>query len=175
VTTAYALPATPNLDFWGVYNFKAYSSTPGKGYEWKLDGNLMQDTTSILKLPRNGVYTVRRASVFGVIPTVGFAYEELVCFSLPVSKTYTQNLDFGGMAVYPNPVLDNYLTVETSDNLIDVTITLVNSKGEIYFEGTIPKLNKSYRLDIRNIPNGNYIIHLKNPNFESIKHLMINR
>jgi hypothetical protein len=85
-----------------------------------------------------------------------------------------QSLSQNKIKLSPNPTL-NYLNIElSSDKIYNTEINIVSIQGNIVFKKSVTFSNGLFRIDVSNLNNGIYIVHLNNGE-ELISHRFIKR
>jgi len=74
------------------------------------------------------------------------------------------------VVIYPNPT-SNSLNIELIDLNEITTITIINLLGEIIITHT--SSDKVMKLDLSELENGNYFVHLKSKNLDTIRKVSI--
>ena len=171
IVDIFPIPAQPKVKPLGIYNLEARSISEGSGYEWHFGGNVLSDTTSIIKVIKSGLYSVRRMATYK-----NLLGQNIVCFSPKTNITfrnpyYLDNEWF----IYPNPNTGERITIETPENLLNVNVFIYDILGRVHYEGFIPKLDKMYYLSVPTLSLGNYVLRLSNETFDSTKLLHIVR
>lgn len=164
-------PPMPSLEKDGVYQMVAIPATdiPGQYYNWKLDETALNDTTAILKAPRQGNFAVRTALRYNNTNN-----NFLVCYS-PFSQTLNFIIPAGdnGLKVYPNPNPTGLFTIETLADNPNARIDVYNLWGASVFSGTISELKEKRELNLEALQPGLYIIRLTSGDFKATQKLFV--
>lgn len=154
----------------GPYSLEAITTgTIDSQFEWTKDGTKLTDATKQIKARSTGAYTVRGAISYQ-LPTGS----TLRCYSA-VSGLYAYAVDpaDNGTVVFPNPVTNDFVNIETLLDYRNVKATFYNLKGDRVFTFDIPLLNARKTLDVRNMPKGNYLIKITGTDYYVVKRIII--
>lgn len=160
-----------SIDKDGTFTLKAVNFPDGTDYEWKYGTEVLKFTEGVIKANRYGDYTARRKTVF----TVPAPTNTLACFSDFVKPfTFKEDPDFKGLSIYPNPS-NGLLTVETLADYDNPEIIIYDLLGRLIFTGTVPSIKGKLIVDLRNQPEGEYMLRFKASGFDLAKRIIINR
>jgi hypothetical protein len=162
---AQPLPRIPAVNQVGTFTLEAAGSQTNSRFQWAANTTPIASTASVIKATLDGTYTARAFIVYS--PT-------LTCFSNVSSPfAYLVDRDNQGLSIYPNPSTDQFVTLETLDDLTDVSVTLYTLAGQHAYTGTTDKTNERKRLDLRGLPAGTYLIQVRSGDFVVTKRLML--
>ncbi|MCU0339441.1 MAG: T9SS type A sorting domain-containing protein [Spirosomaceae bacterium] len=160
------LPITPVIQKTGIYTLAVTNINANTNYNWTLNGNAVINNSAVIKTNQAGNYNAQAFVQFS--PT-------LTCFSrgsLPLAYQLDPTGD--GFGIYPNPSRDGLVTVETLEDLTNVTVEVFEQTGKLIFTGLVPTLNAQARLDLRHLPPATYIVRVSNNIFNKSKKIVIN-
>ncbi len=162
-----------SIDKDGTFTLKAVNFPDGTDYEWKFIGDAkpLTFTEGTIKANRYGDYTARRKAVF----TVPAPTNTLACFSDFVKPyTFKEDPDFKGLSIYPNPS-NGLLTIETLADYDNPEIIIYDLLGRLIYTGTVPSIKGKLIVDLRNQPEGEYMLRFKASGFDLAKRIIIDR
>jgi hypothetical protein len=164
-----------SIDKDGTFTLKAVNFPDGSDYEWRFNNqpNSLTFTEASIKANRYGDYTARRKTIF----TVPAPLNSLTCFSNFVRPfTFSEVPEFKGLSIYPNPS-NGLLTIETLEDYNNAEIIIYDLLGRLIYSGIVPSVKGKIILDLRNQPEGQYMLRFKSasPNFDLAKRIIINR
>ncbi len=155
----------------GTFTLKAVNFPDGTDYEWKFGTEVLRFTEGVIKANRYGAYTARRKTVF----TVPAPTNTLSCFSDFVTPfNFVEDPDFKGLSIYPNPS-NGLLTIETLADYDNPEIIIYDLLGRLIYTGTVPSIKGKLIVDLRNQPEGEYMLRFKATGFDLAKRIIINR
>lgn len=141
----------------------------GAGAQWNVDDGIWQNSGTTVNNLAIGLHTVNFKSITGWAAPLSInvtIYENQISYgsyfySPTVGIVNIQNRDF---KIYPVPANDN-LTIESAQNDIINSITILDALGQIIYSGIINK--SELRLNVSDYKDGIYIIHihLSNKNY----------
>lgn len=157
-------PTKPEIIKTGVYTLMAKNNLSEGGHLWLRDGIELEETGVLLKTSTTGKYTVNNSIVYS--PT-------LTCVS-----AFSDNYDFifdqvDSYAVYPNPVSQNNVTIETLPNLKNATVQVYDVKGSIHKTYQIATFEKPFVINVSDLSNGMYLIKISAESFNAVKKIII--
>lgn len=152
-------PTTPNIEQEGPFFIKAIKKDNVQKFEWFKNNNYLTTLENErFFIQESGLYSVKGINSF---TTSGS--KTLVCKSgmsglISVSK----DLSHYGIAVYPNPVVDNRFNITSDAELVNVTVSIFNSIGQkikvVYFPSILEP--EEVLLD-PTLPSDRYYVELK--------------
>jgi hypothetical protein len=158
----------------GTFTLKAVNFPDGTDYEWRFAGTKIDGPNfigGVIKANRYGSYTARRQTVF----TVPAPTNRLTCFSDFVTPfNFVEDPDFKGLSIYPNPS-NGLLTIETLADYDNPEIIIYDLLGRLIYTGTVPSIKGKLIVDLRNQPEGEYMLRFKATGFDLAKRIIINR
>ena len=158
-------PTTPVIEQTGTYTLIAANNVNGGEHIWNRNGTVLPETSMRLKARQSGSYTVNNFVIYN---------SSLTCYS-----DYSAPFEFiadsknSALAVYPNPVTDSKVTVETIDDITDATLQIVDSKGIVYKTFTIKKMDQQQVLNVTGLASGIYIIRIISAQLNTAQKLVI--
>ncbi len=152
------LPPTPTISQTGPYTLIAKNSPLGTGYEWKSNGQVLADTSSTIKITKDGDVIVRRFWSYPA-PSGG---STIICYSAPSNTLrFLDDPNNTGIIIYPNPSNDGKFSLITKDEYSNVETTIWTVTGQLMYKGIIPSFKGSAFLDLSDLAIGDYILSLK--------------
>ena len=162
-----------SIDKDGTFTLKALNFPDGADYDWRFVGDPkpLASIEATVKANRYGDYTVRRKTIF-IVPA---PLNTLACFSDFVKVyTFKEDPDFKGLSIYPNPS-NGLLTIETLTDYTKPEITIYDLLGRLISTVTLPEIKGKVIVDLRNQPEGEYILRFKADGFDLAKRIITNR
>lgn len=160
------LPLTPSIEKIGFYTLGAIGSNENGIYTWTINGKIYDDTRMEIKAKQAGEYQVQVAVKYS---------SSLTCFS-KISPKFQFVPETGNdkLGIYPNPST-GIVTVETLDDLKDVSLNVYTADGRYIKSILIPLINERKKLDLSSLQPGTYIVELISTNYHSSKKLIISQ
>ncbi|MFC0185897.1 sialate O-acetylesterase [Pseudarcicella hirudinis] len=162
------LPKTPSIQKIGAYTIEAKSVTPGVNYEWKMDGNILPNPETQIRVIDPGNYSVSVKKIYKTL-----SYGDKVCVSAPISLPFALPED-KGLTIYPNPS-GGLFTVESRYNLTGAKFTVYTISGTKVYESTPLDFNDRRQIDLRTLAEGNYILKIESNVLNISKIIVIGR
>lgn len=166
---------TPTIEQIGTYSLQAVLPTPSGGqtdlYDWRRAGELLPQTSAVVKVVVTANYTARAKSTYTLNGS-----NNLTCYSdFSAPKGFTFDQSAGGLSVYPNPSRDGVVVLETVENLKDATVGVFTLTGQQLFTQQVPLLDERKRVDLSGLAQGMYIIQVRSSGFNVSRRVVINR
>ncbi|UTA66279.1 sialate O-acetylesterase [Emticicia sp. 21SJ11W-3] len=141
----------------------------GSVFEWTRDGVKLSDSQSFIRVGQSGAYTVKESVIYS------FANRPSLTCSSPVSKEFNFVFEPSDnfAKVFPNPVSDNLLNIESFYTLKDVRVQFYDTKGGIVRDFYVGELNPRQTLSLAGIPKGLYQVIVKNNEYKIIKRVLV--
>ncbi|PWJ59992.1 putative secreted protein (Por secretion system target) [Dyadobacter jejuensis] len=165
VIDAKPAPTTPEIEQTGVYTLSAVNNLNSGVYTWQKNGELLSEEGRAIKTAESGTYIVKDAIVYSADLSCSSAYSEPFYF---IAQS-----DAGAMIVYPNPVMDGQITLETLDNLKDATIQIVDIRGIVHKTIPVNELSGQQFIPVSSLPAGTYFIRVLSGSFNGIKKFIV--
>ncbi|UOQ74012.1 beta strand repeat-containing protein [Hymenobacter cellulosilyticus] len=153
--TITATPARPTVSVQYNGPTTTLTSSAATGNQWYLNGVAIAGATG-------QTYVVNSAAQYGsytVVTTNGG------CASAPslalVVTSSVKPLAGSSLSVYPNPTHDGQLTVELTGYTKAVSLSVLNSLGQVVYSATVPAATQKQALDLTQLPAGIYILQAK--------------
>jgi hypothetical protein len=98
----------------------------------------------------------------------------LTCFSKP-SAVFPYIVDrlAGGLGVYPNPVFNGILHIETLEQIKNATVSVYSAAGRLIQVNTVPLFDENTRIDIKTLPPGTYIVEVTAVAYRTTKKIVV--
>ena len=166
---------TPTIEQVGTYSLQAVLPTPSGAqtdlYDWQRAGELLPQTSAVIKVVVTASYTARAKSTYTVSDG-----GSLTCYSdYSAPKSFTFDPSAGGLSVYPNPSRDGVVVLETLENLEDASIGVFTLTGQQLFTQQIPLLDERKSINLSGLAQGVYIIRVRSSGFNVSRRIIINR
>lgn len=144
-------PAKPEIVKTGVYTLLAQNNIKAGKYIWQYGSTVLVDTTATIKANNPGSYVVSNSVVYSAT---------LTCVS-PFSEPFTLFVNNQDQFVaYPNPSTTGRVTLETMQNLFNVKIQVMDLRGVVHKNYSVPVFKFPYTVDLSDLPNALYLIRL---------------
>ena len=140
----------------GTFEFTWDVSGENNVYQWFREGTLLDgQTTNTLTLADvsaddEGVYTLQVTNTL-VTDLMIESYD----VTLDVIVTGTPEVEINEMTIYPNPVTNNYVSINTGST-VDVAVQIIDINGKMMKEETIN--GQQSVVDISELPKGIYFV-----------------
>ena len=159
------IPATPILKQTGIYTLEITNPTAQGVYSWFNGGQTLTENRVFLRPRQAGKYQAQASVQYS--PT-------LTCISkISTAIDFVQDPNSNGLGVYPNPVINGKLSVETFDDLKNATINVYSAAGRIIYTNYVVSLNQRQELDLSFLPPGNYFIEVSASGFRATKKILV--
>lgn len=167
----YSAPSEPSIFKNGAYTIESLISgdTLNVNYEWRLENNLLNNTNrNLLKARQTGNYSLNLYKNYTLADN-----SVLKCVS-PVTPVLYFLIDPAddGISMYPNPVVDDRLTIETLEDIDQAHISIYDISGRFITSYFVALFDAPKRLDVSFLQPGNYLVHLKNNRYSITKRII---
>lgn len=167
----YQVPNKPVVFQSGSYSLETMDlKNENIKYEWFLNDTMLNKQAALIKATESGVYKVRVNSI-----NQTRNHQLLSClskFSQPYQFTIG-NAD-KGFSIFPNPVLDGILSVETLEDVENSKINIYDMLGNLVKSYSVPIFEAKKTIDVKDLHSGMYIIQIKNNRYQAVKKILIN-
>ena len=160
-------PGKPLLTKVGTYTLEASTTDQGTiFYEWRKGDMVIQNSANRIKAIESGSFTVKTYQ----ISELGTKY----CNS-PVSDAllFIPEKGTNGLSIFPNPVTDRVVKLETLEDLRDARIELFDLSGNRLQSYFVEELNEQKSFSISSIPQGVYLIRVTSGKFSATQKLIV--
>ena len=166
----------------GIGNFtcslvKAYTGSGNRQVELFINGvskgtSIAWDNTNVQ------VFTIENINIAGDVSVEirNITEKQVViddiswtCYSTLSTEEFTQNL----FSIYPNPTVNNNVTIHLNDTNEIKSVEFYNTLGQLIISVTDPTI-KDHKIEVENIPSGIYLVKIKNNTAFSTKRLIVN-
>jgi Secretion system C-terminal sorting domain/Carbohydrate esterase, sialic acid-specific acetylesterase len=149
----------------GIENPKANT------YVWQFNGANRPDFSgATVRISEAGRYKVIAKNVYKTL-----SYGEKVCTSDPSDEFTFELYDDNGMSIYPNPSRGNF-SIDSKVDWKNSNVEVYNIRGELIQRVFVTVFNDVQKLDLTNLPEGEYMLRIRTDNFYTItKRIIINR
>ncbi len=160
-----ALPDTPIIDKYGIFSINVTNANSQASYIWKLDDKPLPDTKPIIKAITDGKYEAQSSIKYSPV---------LTCFSKPSAVyPYVVDRQAGRLGVYPNPIFNGILHIETLEQIKNATVSIYSSAGRLVQVNTIPIFDENTQIDIKSLPPGTYIVEVTAVAYRTTKKILV--
>lgn len=138
-------------------------------FEWVKDGVLLPAQEKSIKGRQAGMYAVKGSILYTLKDG-----STLRCYS-SLSNPYKYTIDpsNGGAVIFPNPVSDDKVSIETLEDLENVEIKFYDPRGFVIRNFTVDKFDARKTLNLSNLAMGLYIVSIKNKDFSVLKRVFV--
>ncbi len=149
----------------GIENPKANT------YVWQFNGANRPDFSgTTVRINEAGRYKVTAKNVYKTL-----SYGEKVCTSDPSDEFTFELYDDNGISIYPNPSRGNF-SIDSKIDWKNSNVEVYSLRGELIQRVFITVFNNVQKLDLTNLPEGEYLLRIRTDNFYTItKRIIINR
>ena len=166
---------TPTIEQIGTYSLQAVLLAPSGAqtdlYDWQRAGELLPQTSAVVKVVVTANYTARTKSTYSLN-----GGSSLTCYSAySPPKAFTFDQSTGGLSVYPNPSSDGVVVIETIENLKDASIGVFTLTGQQLFTQQVPLLDERKVVNLSGLAQGVYIVRVRSSGFNVSRRVIINR
>jgi Secretion system C-terminal sorting domain len=159
------LPETPLIDKYGIYSIGVTNPNNQGSYIWKLDDKPLPDIKPLVKATADGKYQAQVSVKYSPV---------LTCYSKPSAiLPYVVDRLAGGLGVYPNPVFNGVLHIETLEQIKNATVSIYSSAGRLVQVNTIPIFDENTQIDIKSLPPGTYIVEVTAVAYRITKKILV--
>ena len=148
-----------------------FNNTQATTYIWQFNGTTRSDVNgNVIRINEAGKYNVTAKNVYKTL-----FYGDKVCLS-PISDDFSFELyDDNGMSIYPNPSR-GVINIDSKIDWRNSTIEIFNLSGAFVKKGFVSIFEDVKKLDLSDLPEGEYMLRVKTDNFYTItKRIIINR
>jgi hypothetical protein len=78
-----------------------------------------------------------------------------------------------GLTVYPNPVSNGFIAVETIETLQNVDLTVHTLSGQLVYSAKVPSFNERKVINVTGLTSGQYIVRLKTAGFNVARRVLV--
>ena len=149
----------------GIKNPKANT------YLWQFNAVASDTVRGVsIRANRSGKYRITAKNVYKTQ-----SYGEKVCTSEPSEEFTFELYDDNGMSIYPNPSKGNF-SIDSKIDWRNSNVEVYNLRGELIQRVFVTVFNDVQKLDLTNLPEGEYMLRIRTDNFYTItKRIIINR
>ncbi|GAB3891268.1 T9SS type A sorting domain-containing protein [Spirosoma agri] len=167
--------AVPTVEQVGTYALRADmpASTGGQNdaFDWRRANEVIPQTTAEVKVIVTGSYSARAKTTFALANT-----PSLTCYSdFSAPKQFTFDQTTGGISVYPNPVSDGVVTIETIENLTNALVTVYTLTGQELVSYSVPIFDERKLINLTGLAQGVYIIGVRSAGFNVSRRIVVAR
>ncbi|MEA5458258.1 T9SS type A sorting domain-containing protein [Arcicella sp. LKC2W] len=148
-----------------------FTNTQATTYIWQFNGTTRTDVNgNVIRATEAGKYNVTAKNVYKTL-----FYGDKVCLA-PVSDDFLFELyNDNGMSIYPNPTKGE-INIDSKIDWRNSTIEIYNLSGAFIKKGFVSIFDDVKKLDLSDLPEGEYMLRIKSDNFYTItKRIIINR
>jgi hypothetical protein len=160
------LPETPVLQKYGIYSISVSNPNSLGNYIWKLDSQTLPDNNKpLLKALKDGKYETQVSVPYS--PTLTCYSKSSVIFPYAIDQTAL------GLGIYPNPVLNGILRIETLADIKNATVSVYTATGRLAQVNFLPKFDENTQIDLKTLPSGTYIVEVTAVAYRITKKIVI--
>ncbi len=159
------VPASPVIQQIGTYTLEAVTANVTSAYSWTRGTDSLSINLPVIKANQSGSYGVRAYVVYSPMLTCISARSPLFDFVADPNNR--------GLSIYPNPNVDQRVTIETQENLENATISVYTYLGQEVLSVEVPLFDDRKRLDLTNLTPGQYLIQVRSAGFNVTKRMLI--
>jgi hypothetical protein len=160
-------PTEPVIKKIGVFTLFAENNLNDGDHVWRLNQTVLPENSATLKTVTSGTYSVNNTVVYS--PTLT-CYSE---FSAPF--VFVAEDSESGVVVYPNPLTDGKLAVETVQDLTNAEVQIIDSRGFIHKIYKVARFDSRQYFDISNMTSGVYIVRVVSASFSGSQKIIVVR
>ena len=138
-------------------------------YIWTWNGTQLNGSTSQIKLSDSGDIQVTAKKLYSTQ-----SYGTKFCLSPISDRKNIQLYEDGGFAVYPNPS-NGAFTLDTRYPWANLKVEVYTNRGSLVYASDIATFETKKDINLTQLPEGPYLIRIRNENFTATKHVQINR
>ncbi|MFY7829708.1 MAG: T9SS type A sorting domain-containing protein [Flectobacillus sp.] len=138
-------------------------------YIWTWNGTQLEGSTSQIKLSDSGDIQVTAKKLYSTQ-----SYGTKFCLSPISDRKNIQLYEDGGFAVYPNPS-NGAFTLDTRYPWANLKVEVYTNRGSLVYASDIATFETKKDINLTQLPDGPYLIRIRNENFTATKHVQINR
>lgn len=138
-------------------------------YIWTWNGTQLEGSTSQIKLSDSGDIQVTAKKLYSTQ-----SYGTKFCLSPISDRKNMQLYEDGGFAVYPNPS-NGAFTLDTRYPWANLKVEVYTNRGSLVYASDIATFETKKDINLTQLPDGPYLIRIRNENFTATKHVQINR
>ncbi|WP_229217135.1 sialate O-acetylesterase [Dyadobacter luteus] len=160
-------PTSPVIRKVGVFTLLAENNLNDGDHVWRLNQTVLSENSATLKATVAGTYSVNNTIVYS--PT-------LTCYS-----DYSEPFVFvpeelgNGLIVYPNPLTDGKIALETVQDLVNAEVQVIDSRGIIHKTYRVARFDSRQFFDISDLRSGVYIIRVVAGSFTGTQKIVVVR
>jgi hypothetical protein len=135
-------------------------------YSWKTPGIEKDTIADFIKVLRTGVYTTKAQ----ITHTLGS--NVLTCYSDTTSRNFV-TIEENDVVLFPNPSFDDFIYVESRDNIRNAVVTVYDIFGRLLATQTIPLISSRVPIRITNLSSGKYFVRIIGEGIEVTRHIVV--
>lgn len=158
-------PTIPVIKKVGAYTLMAENNINAGEHQWQQNGVDLTQTSTTIKVVSSGIFIVNNSVTYSA---------SLTCmseFSQPFE--FYPEPDSDGMVVFPNPVRNGKIGVETVQNLVNATVQIIDANGVIHKTYKIQKFESQKTFDISDLNAGVFFIRITSAAFNGTKKIVV--
>ncbi|WP_337044000.1 sialate O-acetylesterase [Emticicia sp. 17c] len=165
-------PEQPTIAQVGAFTLEAKQfSDKIDSYEWKRDGAFLTTKAALIKSTKPGFFVVTGIKNYSIGNNQSIACRSV----LSNAFSFIPDVSIEELILYPNPTPNGLITLETRDDLSDLTLSVYNLKGEFIYSMLVPPLTERRVIDLSFLGGGKYIVRLQNSTFSQSKNILIDK
>jgi hypothetical protein len=159
---------TPVIESSGPFSITATidGAIQNEKYTWKRPGIANDTIADIIKVLKPGDYSTK------ALITYTLGSNMLTCYSDSAAKKIL-TIEENDVVFFPNPSPEDYIYVESRDDIRNAEVTFYDLLGRVLAVQTIPVLNRRVPFRIKNLASGKYFVRIKGNGVDITKHIVV--
>ncbi|MES2516589.1 MAG: T9SS type A sorting domain-containing protein [Bacteroidota bacterium] len=147
------------------------NNTAATSYVWQFNGTDRTDFTGkVVRINEAGRYRVTAKNIYKTL-----SYGDKVCIADPSSEFSFELYNDNGMSIYPNPS-KGVFSIDSKVDWRNSSVEIYNLSGAFIKSGVVSIFDEVKKIDLTDLPEGEYMLRIKTDNFYTItKRIIINR
>jgi hypothetical protein len=96
----------------------------------------------------------------------------LTCYSDTTSKNFV-TIEENDVVLFPNPSLDDYIYIESRDNIKNATVLVYDIFGRLIATQNFPLISSRVPIRITNLASGKYVVRISADGLDVIRHMVV--
>lgn len=149
----------------------AIKNPKATNYAWQFNGvNKPDFTTTVVRFNEAGSFSVTAKNIYKTQ-----SYGDKICISEVSQQKFFALYDDNGMSIYPNPS-NGLINIDSKIDWRNSTIEIYTLSGRFIKMGNVNVFDDVKKLDLTDLPVGEYMVRVRTDNFYTItKRIIINR
>jgi hypothetical protein len=153
----------------GSYFLQAQNPESISAYEWTWKDQILMDSSAKIKTFSSGTYLVRAKKTYslGNNPSID-------CWSPKAQIPFELQELHRGFSIYPNPSNGERINIEIWKDIRQGTISLIDFRGVTLQTWEIQDSKDRIEINIRGIKQGEFVLRLSSPDYQTEKTIYLN-